>query len=382
MSFGADGVDAGADVAVLCSGFGLGFYLPGLLIAERLKSRGRRPLIEVYETLLYPQTLDLVERNRAAYHQDFRIALASQRIPSDIRQGTDPAQCEALFDRWDAAGIRKFLALSGHWVHVLRAYRERAGRSMSADLVYLDSDLSPSWRQLRKIDPSYAQGWREVRFYDRDAPVIRRTILVDDAAPAPLHLRSRRLVVHGGGWGIGTFRTAVEALAGLGYGIDVAGYPGDDVAAMLQEDARVCLDDPSWRTWHRDAAGQHGFPPFAVVSAPDEAPQFAPQRGAHGLLGRIRDARAIVSKPGAGTLIDSLSSATPLVLLEPFGPHEQRNAEVWLAEGLGVSLAEWSARGFPAAMLEELHQNLLARRSRTTDYAEELAATLGAAYAP
>ena len=60
-------------------------------------------------------------------------------------------------------------------------------------------------------------------------------------------------------------------------------------------------------------------------------------------------------------------------MLEPFGPHEERNAHVWHALGFGVPYPVWANAGYPASMLEGLHLNLIARRQEVKDYAQEYA---------
>lgn len=39
-------------VTILCSGFGLGFYVPGLLMERRFTALGIQAEIEVFETLM------------------------------------------------------------------------------------------------------------------------------------------------------------------------------------------------------------------------------------------------------------------------------------------------------------------------------------------
>ena len=80
------------NVMVLCSGFGLGFYIPGLFIAEKLRRLGIRAEVEVFESLLPPSKIQRVEKNRQACHESFRVALASQKVPGDIRDSLDPGQ--------------------------------------------------------------------------------------------------------------------------------------------------------------------------------------------------------------------------------------------------------------------------------------------------
>jgi UDP-N-acetylglucosamine:LPS N-acetylglucosamine transferase len=81
----------------------------------------------------------------------------------------------------------------------------------------------------------------------------------------------------------------------------------------------------------------------------------------------------MVSKPGGGTMLDSIWSATPLVLLEPFGEHEARNAELWERLGFGISVDRWRDTGFAVEVLEEIHDNLLRAKPGIPDYAGKLA---------
>jgi hypothetical protein len=358
-------------VTILCSGFGLGFYIPGLMVGETLRRAGIATEVEVFENLLPPAKLQMVEKNRQAYHESFRVALASQKVPGDTRDSLDPGALGALLARWREQDSRHFICLSGHWVHVLDLYREaNPGRTISADLLHLDADLSPSWRWLRKLKPDYAAGYREVRLYGRDRPEILYSVDTNEGPPELYDARSRRLVVHGGGWGIGTFQQRIPDLESAGYGLDIVCYATSE--ASVSANRRNFMDDPGWRTWHRDEAGNHTFPPFGEVTS-SEPVSFVPQETCHGLHRRIRGALGIVSKPGAGTLIDSFSSATPLILLEPFGPHEERNAEVWIASRFGVPYHVWADAGYPESMLEELNHELIARARSVKDYARHYA---------
>jgi hypothetical protein len=362
-------------VMILCSGFGLGFYIPGLLIGEKLQRMGIRTDLDVFESLLPPTKIQMVEKNRQAYHESFRVALASQKVPSDTRDSLDPAALKSLLARWQRQDCRHLICLSGHWVHVLDLYREiYSDRTISADLLYLDADLSPSWRWLRKLKPDYAAGYREVRLYDDDLLEVRYCIDMNTDPPLPHDARERRLVVHGGGWGIGTFQQCIPNLESAGYGLDVVCYVKSE-ANSCSASRRNFMDDPNWRTWHRNRAGKHAFPPFGEIIS-SELVTFASQTQCNGLHRIIRSALGIVSKPGAGTLIDSFGSATPIIMLEPFGPHEARNAQVWLASGFGVPYQDWADAGYPASMLEELHLNLLSRRHEVKDFAEDYAEKL------
>jgi hypothetical protein len=360
-------------VVVLCSGFGLGFYIPGVVISEGLRRRGVTTELEVFESLLPSDKIAMVERNRSAYHASFRVALASQKVPHDIRESLNPQGLESLLAKWQADHRRHFICLSGHWVPVLDAYRERPGTTaVYADLLYLDADLSPSWRHIRKLRTDYATPYRQVRLYDSERRDVEYGIKVGEAPPVEYSARNKRLVVHGGGWGIGTFQESMSALAQADFGLDVVCYANTE-RPSVHDGRRYFMDDPAWRCWHRDEDGERTFPPFGTIPEGGAPIVFKRQQRQHGLHEIIRTAASIVSKPGAGTLIDSFSSATPLVMLEPFGLNEERNAEVWESCGFGIPFAAWSKAGFPMSVLEGLHVNLMRRRDSVKDYTQDYA---------
>ena len=86
----------------------------------------------------------------------------------------------------------------------------------------------------------------------------------------------------------------------------------------------------------------------------------------------IARARAVVSKPGGCTLIDSLASGTPVILLEAYGYAERSNAEVWIALGYGITFEAWRESGFSIDVLQRLHENLRKRARNTINYPQSL----------
>ncbi|WP_405115306.1 UDP-glucuronosyltransferase [Paenibacillus sp. FSL K6-1217] len=365
-------------VTILCSGFGLGFYVPGLLIERKLAGLGIKAEIEVFETLMPEHKKEQTDNSRKAYQQSFAVALTSQKIPSDIRSSLDAGAVERLLQQWKQEERQRFIVLSGHWVHVIDRYREITGCPVDAELLYIDAELSPSWKNLRKLNPGYAQGYREVSMYD---PLNREILCRIDAGPMealPPSSRNGRLVIHGGGWGIGTFREKFDALESAGYELDIAAYSAQEIGESIHG-RHYYMNDPQWRTWNRDSSGQYTFPPFAEVTG-NVAGSFPPcQHYEKGMYGVIRQASAVISKPGGGALIDSLASGTPLVLLDPFGPHEKINSDLWVELGYGIRYGEWAESGFDREALNRLSRNLQSARDQYPDYAVSYAEQLSAA---
>ncbi len=235
------------NVTILCSGFGLGFYIPGLLIADKLRQAGVEVDVEVFESVMMGDKLKMVERNRKAYHQNFRVALTSQKIPGDTRESLDKETIQALLRKWENEDRRRFISLSGHWVHVLDAYRKsRRDCAVAVDLLYVDADLAPSWRWLSKLNVNYAAPYREVRLYDRTRADVILTIDANCGPPAPFSTRQQRLVVHGGGWGIGTFQERITTLEAAGLALDVACYQESELAShnIPESDVGIQRDKP------------------------------------------------------------------------------------------------------------------------------------------
>ncbi|WP_242855584.1 hypothetical protein [Ruminiclostridium josui] len=87
-------------VTILCSGFGLGLYIPGLLIDRRLREKGVYTEIEVFENLISQDKRDNIQKSRKAYHSNFAVALMSARMPMDIRQSIDNELADAMMKSW------------------------------------------------------------------------------------------------------------------------------------------------------------------------------------------------------------------------------------------------------------------------------------------
>ena len=180
-----------------------------------------------------------------------------------------------------------------------------------------------------------------------DAQISCYSIDTNMEPPLPFDARERRLVVHGGGWGIGTFQQRIPDMESAGYGLDVVCYAKSE-AGTGPAVRRYFMDDPTWRTWHRDGDGRAYVPAVRTRSPRRERPSTSrSQTTATACIAIIRGALGIVSKPGAGTLIDSFGSATPLIMLEPFGPHEERNAQVWLTVRVRRPLSRLGGRRVP-----------------------------------
>nr|WP_042189981.1 hypothetical protein [Kibdelosporangium sp. MJ126-NF4]CEL19019.1 Similar to C-ter. fragment of UDP-glucuronosyltransferases, YpfP B.subtilis related [Kibdelosporangium sp. MJ126-NF4]CTQ95179.1 Similar to C-ter. fragment of UDP-glucuronosyltransferases, YpfP B.subtilis related [Kibdelosporangium sp. MJ126-NF4] len=338
-------------IEILTSGVALGVHVPGLLLADRLRERGADVTVSVLERLLPDETLATTTKMKWAFHRDFRVALAGQRVARDASVAVPADAQDAVLAAWKSRDVSKFVVFSGFWLPILERYP-----NADVDICHVDSVVSPSFRKVETtLNP------REIWLANAEKGKLPYSIPVTHEPPIPWHARERRLLVHGGGWGMGTYRERAAELRAHGFALDVIAYEQRDVRP--DPAIRHFMMDPDWHPWHDD-----GYPPFGEIGTP-----FTRGQGHHGSFDLTRSVIATVSKPGGGTLLDSLWSATPTVLLEPFGAHEKRNAELWERLGFGISFDKWRASGFDVSMVEKLHTALAEARASLVDYAEVLA---------
>ncbi|WP_329108008.1 hypothetical protein OG792_05685 [Micromonospora sp. NBC_01699] len=348
-------------IEVLTSGVALGVHVPGLLLADRLRERGMPARVTVLERLLPPAKLATTRAMKVAFHRDFRVALTGQRIATNPFDAVPDDRLDELFADWSTRRPRRFVVFSGYWLPIVARYADGCG-DVDVIVCHVDSVASPSFR-----DTTTYAGTR-VWLADADRGTIPTTIPVSHAPPVPWPERDRTLLLHGGGWGMGTYREHLAELVGAGYSLDVVAHEPAD-ATVDDPAVRYHLVDPDWHPWADD-----GYPPLGRLR-PDNPPVFVRGTGHHPSFDLTRTSMAVVSKPGGGTLLDSLWSATPLVLLKPFGDHERRNSELWQRLGFGITFEDWRDRGFPADALARAHTALSGAARRAPDLTELLLAS-------
>ncbi|KAA0109554.1 hypothetical protein [Mycolicibacterium sp. P1-5] len=347
-------------IGVLTSGVALGVHVPGLLLAQRLRERGADSEVFVLERLLPESKRATTAKAKFAFHRNFRVALAGQRLAVDPSAAVTEPALEELAEQWRARGVQRLVVLSGFWLPLVERCAILSGHRPEVDICHLDSVLSPSFRAAGPLPPHV----RQVLLADWLHTTVPCTLPVSARPPVRWSDRDRRLLVHGGGWGMGTYRQRADELHDNGFELDIVAYEACDVSARAG--VRYFMIDPSWHPWIDD-----GYPPFARVDGLRD-PHYVRGAECHGSFELARTALAMVSKPGGGTMLDSVSSATPLVLLEPFGEHEARNAELWERLGFGISLQRWREANFAVEVLQELHETLVREKPRIPDYVDML----------
>jgi hypothetical protein len=345
-------------IALLTSGATLGTHVPAVILARRLRDRGVDATVEVFERLLKPKDVTRLRDAKPVLRNNFKMAVAAQRLARDQSDALDAEAVEELLDRWRRTGIRAVVLFSGFWVPIVERYD-----SVPIEVCHLDAAATASFGL---FEERMAQ-WRHRWLFDAEADTVNWTVPVSPALPISWEQREPRVLAHGGGWGVGDYRDRARDLLSHGFAVDIVVHDWASVGA-ISDRCRYYLIDPEWEAWH-DA----GLPPFGLVG-PDHTAVFTRGGDHHDSYDIASRSLAMISKTGGATLVDSLWAATPIVTLEPFGAHEQVNARLWQRLGFGVPYQQWADAGHPVETLERLHHNLVRARRSVADYGAVLAA--------
>ena len=342
-----------SSILFLSSGVALGVYVPPLIMSNQLRAKGINTEFFVIENLIHENKLGNILMNKYAFHRSFKTALVGQKLSEKSDYGIDNQKVQLLYDQWDKIRIKKFLVFSGFWASIIDYYLEtRKLNSDLVDLCHLDAAVSSSWKNHDSIMRKYRNVW----FFNLQKTTVNYQIKVTDTPLVDFKDRSRRFVIHGGGWGMGTYREKMQELNDLKIRLDIINYEPHDLNNRAN-DNRNFMIDPEWKTWEKKSNGEYAFPPFAQIN--DNLPiRFDYNAKYPGVYDLIRNSYGIISKPGGATLMDSFSSATPIIFLEPFGDYEEANAMLWKRSGFGVDYNHWISMGCSTDLLWQMHNKL------------------------
>jgi len=359
-------LSSSSPLTVLTSAVGLGIYLPALLIQRRLAREGVAAEVEVIEAYYLPEKQQAHLANRDAQQRNFALAKIANRMVRDVAGCLDTARIGALFANWAEQGRERFVVWSGFWLPVLDAYRRYSGSTLRIDHCHIDAAVSASFR----IHPDLADRGRDIWLWNWERRELGYRIAIGDATALPYAQRKPALVLHGGGWGLGTYLDTITELSRSDHALNIVVSQAHTPPTKREGDRHFALES-DWRPWVRNREGGHDYPPMHEIGADGTGIRL--DDGGHPAMHEIiRGAKAIVSKPGGCTLIDSLAAATPLVLLEAYSASEERNAWLWRHLGFAIDYEQWRESGFDEQVLQRLHRNLMAARDTGVDYIRDL----------
>ncbi|MBP1999947.1 hypothetical protein J2Z69_000966 [Paenibacillus shirakamiensis] len=364
-----------SSVTLLASGNSLGAYIPAMHLHTYLKRKGIRADVHVLENLYHEEVRRKIRSTKKAFHANFSVARMGHRLAKPIGSSLSEQAVLKLLDDWQRSCNTRFAVFTGFWLPILERYQAATGQTMDIQLIRLDAWDTPSFKVHKQLYPNYNNVW----FYDPSELSPYSYIASDETEPLPFEQRSGRILIHGGGWGIGTYAETVHELCALGHHLDVIVY---DPSEVEEDDGvtRYYGTDVSWDPWSRDTKGRHTFPPMVRYVRENGTLHEYPLQNYSTYTDLMRNCTAIISKPGGATLNDSLSYGIPFVMVEPFGDHELHNLTYWESRGLGIRFAEWKSNDFSEHLLEGICIRLLEQRSTIIHFGRNTYAAENSSY--
>ncbi|GIO28888.1 MULTISPECIES: hypothetical protein [Paenibacillus] len=362
-------------VTLLASGNSFGAYIPAMHLHSYLQGKGVGTDVHVLENLYHEEIRRKIRSTKKAFHADFSVARMGHKLAKPVGPSLNDDAVGRLLDAWMRADAYRFGVFTGFWLPILERYKAAAGRPLDIKLIRLDASDTPSYKVHKQLYPGYDNVW----FYQPSKLSPDSYIASDEAEPLPYGQRVGRIMIHGGGWGIGTYAETIRELRALGRKLDVIVY---DPSEVEEDDGvtRYFGTDASWEPWIRDTQGKHTFPPMIRYVREDGVLREYPLGEYSVYTDLLRNCAAVISKPGGATLNESLAFGIPFIMLEPFGDHELHNSTYWESCGFGIRFAEWKARDFSEHHLEGIYSRLLEQRLKINHFGRNMYAAENSSY--
>lgn len=339
----------GADTLIFGIRIGHGVRIQCLLLAKALGGSTR---VLYREDLLTPAGRQVYQDLRAFFLADPGNAAryyADSEIQARFQPDYAPDAIQRLRRELEAHPPRRVVFFEYSILEELMA--QIGDLLLDCDLQYVDPDRRPMDAAGRDLLDFDCFGRKiEVHYPVQTGPARLACRL---SAPGLLvrkyNQREFSFVTHGGGWAMGDFRARLDQLAG-------------PAAILLPRDRALAEREallPRARLFFDIETGAEGPGDFARLAEVTETGyRLLPSMAHHGSLDIIARSRAIVSKPGGGTLVDSYLAQTPILYLDPISHYEAGNVEFIEQAGIGMRLEAFLAEGAPQARLEACAANL------------------------
>lgn len=347
-------------VTILASGIALGVYVPALLLRDNLVRHGIDAEVVLFESLYTNGKLEKVQQNKWHFHNNVRLAIKGHQLPSKVSDAVDAEEKKRLFTKWKREKRYRFVIFSGFWVPLVREYLENYRFPLDAvDCIHMDAVVSSSWAAHMEDSAPFQAIWP---FSFRDN-CVNTTIPIGESPLSTYDNRPLQVMIHGGGWGMGTYPVVLPELVDARIHTCCTVYSSSDSVPESPFMHRFWMDE-NWTPFGQQLCD---YPPLR-----DESGMLAFLPHTHKVFNLLTTCRAVISKPGGATLLDSLESGTPIIFLSPVGAYEEYNARLWKSLGFGLDYEEWKEQGFSFEPLIKAHERLRRCRENIKGVEEQL----------
>lgn len=337
-------------IKILTSAMGLGTYIPALHIADYLNTNNYVAEVEVFEEFFDEASLDKYIKTKAMFQSSYKAAVLGHKLASKkLNFILNDAAADRILERWKEESADTFIILSGNWTSLVDRYMDCFSK-VKAIIVHMDVGVAPSWKEFDNRDGRFIEIW----------PIDEKGVnyILDNHFDEVLKTSSVKeqdnFFLHGGGWGMGTYSKKLEELSEI--------LPNPMITAINDrkeyqphKNTTGYMIDPDWKPWQRSNNAACDYPPMYKVA---DAIESIENDYSNGLYRLYHSCCAIISKPGGGTLMDSLITVTPVVFLEPIAEHEKVNEKLWTDLGFGLPYEAWIQSGDPVKELRVMKEKI------------------------
>lgn len=360
----------GNKIKVLTSAMGLGAYVPALHISDYLKRNDYCADVEIFESFFDESAMDKYAKTKAMFQSSYKAAVLGHKLAAKkLSFILDDSITNGILKQWEEECVNTFVILSGSWISIVNQYMDSFPKS-KAIIVHMDIGVAPSWKVFDNQDNKFIEIWP----IDENGVNYIIDNHFEDVHKSNPKVNSDKFFLHGGGWGMGTYMDKREELSER--------FPNPIITTIhdkkeYQPDKNIeyTMIDPDWKPWLKnndDTA--YAYPPMYKVADNIESLE---NDYSNGLYDLYDSCCGIISKPGGGTLMDSLITETPIIFLESIAEHEKVNEEVWVKLGFGLCYESWLQSKDPIKALDKMKEKIQNCKSGTPSLGERLIKEIG-----
>lgn len=148
------------------------------------------------------------------------MALMAQKMTKDIQTSLDSELVNTLLTNWQTENRLDFIVWSGFWIPIIEKYRKRvASQKINVDVCRIDAEISASFKYKERN-----QDHTEIWLWNKEQRKLIYEIPVTNKPPIPYGERGDRFVIHGGDWGIGTYKSKITEFEEREILLDIVAY--------------------------------------------------------------------------------------------------------------------------------------------------------------
>jgi hypothetical protein len=331
---------------ILTSKIGNGLYFPALFFRNELMRLGIEIDFFIFEDFLTAKIKRLFENAKRNNPKDEDYNFKSYNLFIEkLGYGTNKYKINNLVKHLKNNNNFHIICFSNIWILFLKKLKFENNLEFKLSWITIDVESFNKWNNLKEIYKSLI--YNHYEFFHLD-PCNINYIFNFNKKLIPFEHRKNQITIHGGGWSIGNYESKLNLLV-TNFNINLISIQTNNLKQI-----NLYSDDFNYN-FHENLE----FPSFGKFNKKLNRFNYKKNIKHHGVFDLILNSKAIISKPGGMTIIDSIIAETPIIYLKPFNQLEAKNSEFLESLNIGMSYANWQKLNFSTEVLMELQKNII-----------------------